>query len=572
MSLVDVDYIHEHCDRDASIILVDSSVRDMRTYPTPSEYTIEFNEPIKLVYGLNILDGMIPNTLYNNDTHNNRCCLAHVHAFDPSQAKSVLEHHIGRLQDNATFNKYIYYRGDSLTTSFSYSMVALSGALYDAWCANIVTPANMREPQPDAFVFFVGRVMDGVVAERVDNARLDAPLPAGKTVFVYNKVRWQVPTASVPSHLMHHLTSNAVAVDAQLRVVYYDVVWATSETGVAAAADALGVNRTSIEGQGAAYELSAGVVDFVWLEMVNLYIQPGNYEFIEEDTSLTFSYPVAIKAAYDAVQPVPYGDLTVGLDFKTTKLSFESTKPFVMLMGKSTCSKNMGMYHTVRNDSGFQLLQVGDDAKNFMSIGVDGDKFRVVPDGIVSLTSLPFIVLKFREIEEHVQRHFPVGKSGFGVFKLGGMTNDVAHLRFDFTNFVRKPFHPISKLCKLTIRFEQADGALYDFKGLDHMFILSVNYYVPRSSRPFRDFTLNPNYNPDYMTYLQDFYENKKRSEQAQAKQRIMPSLARFQELKRRNSLTSSSSDYSDRYGYGSDDSEGGEGDHDGAAAGGESS
>jgi len=98
------------------------------------------------------------------------------------------------------------------------------------------------------------------------------------------------------------------------------------------------------------------------------------------------------------------------------------------------------------------------------------------------------------------------------LFKLTS-TNDVAQLRFDFINLIKKPFHPIGKLSKITMNFTLSDGTLYDFKGVDFQVLISIKYYAAKNKTE-KDLNqvksiLNPNYNPDYLTYITEIPEKK---------------------------------------------------------------
>jgi hypothetical protein len=67
---------------------------------------------------------------------------------------------------------------------------------------------------------------------------------------------------------------------------------------------------------------------------------------------------------------------------------------------------------------------------------------------------------------------------------------------------VRKPFHPIGKLTKLTFRFEIASGELYDFKGVNIQMLLMLKFLVPTQKFKFEKSVLNPNYDPNFMKYM----------------------------------------------------------------------
>ena len=72
MSIEDVDYLYKNSIKESSIVLIDSSKRNKNIYHSPNSYTIDFNEPFKYVYGIEVIDSSVPRTMYiidsNNDT------------------------------------------------------------------------------------------------------------------------------------------------------------------------------------------------------------------------------------------------------------------------------------------------------------------------------------------------------------------------------------------------------------------------------------------------------------------------------------------------------------------------
>ena len=71
MSVDDVQFLKDNGTSDSLVLFVDSAKRDMRAYPTPAEYVVRFEEPVKMVHGLEILDGTVPSTMYNIDIGRN---------------------------------------------------------------------------------------------------------------------------------------------------------------------------------------------------------------------------------------------------------------------------------------------------------------------------------------------------------------------------------------------------------------------------------------------------------------------------------------------------------------------
>ena len=84
MSIEDIDYLYKNSIKDNAVIFVDSSKRDKLTYPDPNSYTIDFDEPFKYVYGIEILDASIPRAMYQIDENNNKLVVVIGDATQPS--------------------------------------------------------------------------------------------------------------------------------------------------------------------------------------------------------------------------------------------------------------------------------------------------------------------------------------------------------------------------------------------------------------------------------------------------------------------------------------------------------
>lgn len=68
----DITYLNDHHRKEDFVMFVDSATRDRGLHPTPSEYSVFFSEPFKFVYGIDIVDALIPRTMYNVDSHTNK--------------------------------------------------------------------------------------------------------------------------------------------------------------------------------------------------------------------------------------------------------------------------------------------------------------------------------------------------------------------------------------------------------------------------------------------------------------------------------------------------------------------
>jgi hypothetical protein len=148
----------------------------------------------------------------------------------------------------------------------------------------------------------------------------------------------------------------------------------------------------------------------------------------------------------------------------------------------------------------------GDDGKYEIASSFS-DKQNIQIPGLVNLAGDRYIKLRSDTIEQHLHNSISNSKNaiGLGLFKLG--VSGYVDSRFDFINVKYRDFHPIGKLVKIDFRFETLDDTLYDFKGVNHHFLLNIKFYTPIQERDKVDYVLNPNYNPNIIEYNKQQYE-----------------------------------------------------------------
>ncbi len=71
MSIEDIDYLYKNSIKESVVTLVDSSTRNKFLYPKSNSYIIDFEEPFRYVYGVDILEASIPVSMYQIDKTNN---------------------------------------------------------------------------------------------------------------------------------------------------------------------------------------------------------------------------------------------------------------------------------------------------------------------------------------------------------------------------------------------------------------------------------------------------------------------------------------------------------------------
>lgn len=140
-------------------------------------------------------------------------------------------------------------------------------------------------------------------------------------------------------------------------------------------------------------------------------------------------------------------------------------------------------------------------------------KFFLTSPGMLNLASQNYIIMRCDEIENHVRGSYDVKDYSPGLGVLNIDVQGYAAGRTDFYSIVYKEFHPIGRLNKLKFRFERkSDGKLYDFKNIDLHFLIAIKFLRPIQKQSFDSFKLNPNYDPNYMGYINNSLEYQEES------------------------------------------------------------
>jgi hypothetical protein len=131
-----------------------------------------------------------------------------------------------------------------------------------------------------------------------------------------------------------------------------------------------------------------------------------------------------------------------------------------------------------------------------MELTISKKRWSVTPPGIYNLLGDRYIILRCKEIENHVmstiksfntfnaetdsmeEQQYETGIAKFKMSVVGFREE-----RFDFNILPPQEFHPIGKLTSLTFSFENQDGNPYDFKGVNHTITLAINHYKPVKNR-----------------------------------------------------------------------------------------
>ena len=514
------------------MFFVDSSKRDRSYYPTPSEYVVDFDEPIKYVFGMDVMDATIPGTMYNVDVINNTLVALTVDSAKSAIVKAAHDGAIGgnteelyvssenRVRDvlcdelyalgfSADFNSWLHDRLNRRIIMLPDETFDANLPPQDATGAAAVADGNAGGVHHSILIRHVIRGIP-MFAPRGSVQAPGSFLFKGKTFAVASPtspqnaalVHWiahaETPFALVPSRTAaaDSLFDGCTTTTTMYDIVYYRAVAVTAEAYDAALATLAPTGSILLK-----------------FDVHVIRLEVGNYV----TSTLLLHVQTKLLNAF-GLSVVSTSDSTVD---KQGMLRFEGSMEtrFLFCVEASTCGATLGfdLYADVSQNlqppsrRKYNAVPYGDSKRPmFMSVmRYDANKQNtsqlIDAPGVVNLLGVRYITLRCREIEEHMGS---IGKyssrsTGIGVFKLAN-ANEVAQLRFDFVSLIRKPFHPVGRMTRMTLRFEMNTGELYDFKGINHQLLIMIKYYVPFKKIGSNHIVsvLNPDYDPDFMQYM----------------------------------------------------------------------
>jgi hypothetical protein len=495
MAVEDVQYLIENSVQDSALAFVDSSMRDKAFYPTPASYVVRFDEPYKHVFGIDVLDATIPNTMYNVDLHNNHLFMVFA---DGANSSVLLD---GAAATTDALAALVYQLG------FSTDFVAWTQVANATKSANYDTDVMVVEEAPwDAYARTAARVptlQAQDVAQDVAAAKRDmvmirrthcaVPISRAATgskqrLFEYLGNSYTLPDSS-PATALLASGQGFLLVPLDVGGGGYDVVYFEARhlaEPVYSAADPTALTLTDVP-------------CLAVLSLLNVQLEPGNYVISTLATHLNVVMPRRVQAVSTSMADIEKQGVL--------RLQGSSAADVFMLhTAASTAGEMLGFDEiALAVATGYRAVRIGpSDDPLFMSVlNPASGKQCVDAPGIVNLLGIRYVTLRCPEIEEHINYANKSSQQGTGVgcFKLGS-TNELAQVRFDFVSLIRKPFHPIGKLSQLTLSFHRKDGQRYDFKGINHTLLLTIKYYSPNQRVRYTRSLLNPDYDPDFMAYM----------------------------------------------------------------------
>lgn len=502
----DVQYLQEHSLKESYIFFVDSKDRDYTLYPTPQSYRINFSAPFKHVYSLEILDASIPRTQYCVDTHNNTLRLC-----------------IFSKNDDV---KHTWY--ELVLPIRDYNDVTLISTLNNLFSSNgiEITVKNQSLPADELSTFvFESRSefhfdMNNSTLFRTLGFDLHASLNDSEKYITLDTFLNEFDSDDMVQSYLSSLIKNDQMIQ---NVSYYKQRWYGSVGGNQIIDESFSSNSSEINESvpttnsihqsfvsnfsGNLYSLIIDIYEETQLKQFMFQIRNSSNSvlaygiYLVDENVYNFTSLVYLTQGelYSLVlyQGKNIDGLAVSIDINV------NTKD------EQKATLNVPISFNISSEPGTPLpyslcFQV--NVKNLLQ--------QIVAPGIYNLIGDRYILLKCKEIEDHLFRSRAYEKFTMGLakFKLAVMGYDES--RFDFASTPPREFHPIGKLTNLTFNFQRPDGSLYNFRGINHTLTIVIRYYEPSQNIKFEKSSLNPSYDPDTFRYIQnkEYYTDSEQS------------------------------------------------------------
>lgn len=482
----DVNYLINNCERDSISFYIDSKDRNRNFFPYPAEYTIDFPMPLKNVVGFDILDATIPTTMYNVESDKSTIAMSTIfienlaiqsellyfkelanskifsNIFENTLNTAMIMANYDVVEDEPLF--------DNLEKIDNLYIVKDTNFLIKRFTKNTNRLQSFKNENDKSFFYFTYNI----------NELYGIPLDETDIISIIQDDNF-------------YLSKNN---DNSYTFIYYEFYIISSSLFNQIRDDPL--NKLLFTIYNHYITIEVGNYDISTLRQeLNIVLNPKG--IFVETTTIVEKKQGKLKIAA-ANRSIVFNAKKCGI---ATILGFDSIPLAIENNLYDTCR--------VRENN---LIYISNQIE-----AISGRSVIYAP-GMVNLLGERYIILRCKEIEDHLLGSYGYlsYSPGLGLFKLSN-PNDLTNLRFDFVSLVRKPFHPIGKITKLTFRFEMSSGnTLYDFKGINHSMLFMFKFLVPTQKVDFNKYILNPNYDPDMRKYYakNQTIQNKEESDNEQ--------------------------------------------------------
>ena len=521
---MDIAHLKEIGEVETHTVFVDSAERDKTVFRNPNHYEIVFDRAFENIVGVDVLDASIPSTLYIVDSHNNSLAMSYRIGGTPDTVGKSIPEYLEALKGSSSFQEVV---DDPDTPHHRFKIVAQYGdhslaeeeegsayhVVYNRTLAIQPLSPESAASVPGEVLHLGGRKAGfsraTVTSEGLEYRFRYAGEARDRVLATFFQEGTQFAIISTIEPLTSQVQFSYCRAEALKGIPMDDVVEVSFQNGVASAVEGHShkrVSREFYEGvsvfvheyHSQIVRIEVGDHDIDALAGVLLQAMP-RYSPTGTSTDLT---EFAVIQSFSTSYPNDFS--------RDRRFLYRGRGLFWFDMKKSTAASVLGFSEVAEENQGYQVIPGVNNRFLFGAVKRTDTLYEMYSPGMINLFGEKFVVLRCPQIEENGNASLSYERysAGIGIFKLYNST--VAHLRFDFTNLRKLDMHPIGKLSKLTLRFERANGDLYDFKGVDHHLLLAIKFLkpMPKMQMVEPERRLNPDYKPDTLRFLTTYYED----------------------------------------------------------------
>ena len=482
---MDVDRMKASGGKFSSTIYVDSAKRNRMFFPNPNKYEVVFSEPFRNVFSVQVLDASIPRTHYNVDSHNNSLCYRQF-GVDHAAYIDVGDYTDNELLDaiNSKLNgieleflsspserrKQFCFVSESPFVIYPYRSSLRETLGFDQGNASLMSSLDDPSNYEHTTLSTTGGGSVGI----------DMRITSASLILYQRFVATEY--GSISQLTLNLWLNDEAPLDPMSSLNQFDMTVRVVRVENAALVNV----ATSLVSSDALRSSPHDLRVTNWTHFEDLQ-QAGSYYLVLNVTNASAS--VDYNAKVDVVSGIP-GDVQLYTRSGANMSAFDESlitrvNEYTHDNGASVEERYLGI---TSDDDGISMGLV-------MQLTISKQRWSVTPPGIYNLLGDRYIILRCKQIENHVmstiksfnsfnaetdameEKQYETGIAKFKMSVIGFREE-----RFDFNILPPQEFHPIGKLTSLTFSFENQDGKPYDFKGVNHTITLAINHYKPLSS------------------------------------------------------------------------------------------
>mgnify|MGYP001456498471 CR=1 FL=1 len=622
MPIDDIQYLYQNNVKENIVLLIDSNKRDRKRWRSPAEFVVEFPEPFKNVYGVELLNASVARTMFTIDKHNNKMSILtnnyvintyknvkseykytdiYLSITDYKDANKMMDELSNVLenasdqydktfsavtaveaQDTSTdittkqFLKFtssktpfiINRRFSSSNKTFGFSMLAdeIDDDSYKVLknCINtdIVSFSTIHMDNYEQIIFtdkFSISPSDMNIIEETDTHKivslhLKLQKKYNSGVFIKSIVRSNTKDTHIYDDLTNMLKKKftlddvilqiakdfEIVNDDEIKIEYYHLI-DNLKTITSENEDELFISKTVINNLldiNVHYrvDVSDNKIDINKTGETTL-ITTDNGVFVKEfEIEINQLNTVYLLKNKKTIIHVKFTEITQNIVFRCEYYKY-GDKYFIKYVKPSDSQYfnhihiNLSSSYTlsVLYDNGIENITIDDDVvdvdgktiSSLKSFELFTTTFSITPPGIINFATENYVTLHIKEIEEHIRGSYDANDVSPGIAMLNvDVQSGYADNATEFTRVEYKEFHPIGKLSKLHFRLQRKlTTELYDCKGVDVHYLLSIKMLNPSKLNTKQlEYSLNPNYDPDYQGFMKSEFDNVESDEEIESK------------------------------------------------------